>query len=128
LEELIQVNCGNYATIELKKGFSGIPPRVNDPGRKKCISSGLHNRGLSSDSCTQCACLHSTLFSFPEMHVGRRSLTSWRERALDYQDHLTGNITLSTHPKSLPGVTILQSQNAVHAHSLDTPKRYAASK
>ena len=43
LEELIQVNCGNYATIELKKGFSGIPPRVNDPSGKSRTTSGLHN-------------------------------------------------------------------------------------
>jgi len=107
LEELIQVNCRNYATTELQKGFPGIPPRVNDPSRKGCISSGLHNQGLFSDPCSQCARLYSTLFSLLEMHMRRWSITSRWERALDYQNDLTGNITLSTHPKRFPGVAVL---------------------
>src|SRR5436190_1425196 len=57
------------------------------------------------------------------MYVGRRSLTSRWERALDYQDHLTGNIALSTNPKCLPGVPVLQFQNAVHDCSLRTQCR-----
>src|SRR5215472_12739993 len=107
LEELIQVHCRNYATPELQQGFPGIPPRVNDPSRKSCLSSSLNHQLLFSDSCSQCARLYSTLFSLLEMYVRRWSTTSRWERALDDQVDLAGNIPLSTHPKRLPGVAVL---------------------
>ena len=114
LEETVEVEGRDGASVEPEQFFAGVPPVVHDTRWKHRGASGRQNHLFATDTRAERSGDDGSLLALVVVHVRRRAALVGRQAAFDGQHNFSGGVAHPAQVQDLAGVPVLDRQGIVH--------------